>query len=154
MAPVHEQLYLRTLHELVAAGVDFCVIGTFALRLQCPTLPRRLVGDCDLMLPYNLFTLNKLVRHLQAAGWKITLWDEPVHLPLTSEILAGKYYLRARHAGAVLDCSYENDYLTWPEFTSCRQWQRGLPLLPVAEILFQKSQLNGPAGREVIRLCS
>lgn len=151
MTPAHEQRYLHTLRELVASGVDFCVIGTFALRLHCPKLPRRLVHDCDLMLPRNPATLTALVRHLQAASWQVTLWDEPVQLPLDQEILTGKYYLRARQAGAVLDCAYENDYLTWPEFVKCRQWLQGLPLLPVENILFQKSQYTKPASREVIR---
>jgi hypothetical protein len=151
MTSAHEQLYLRTLRALVATGVEFCVIGTFALRLQCPTLPRRLVGDCDLMLPSNPATLTELVQQLQHSGWEITLWNEPIQLPLTVEQLAGKYYLRARQAGAMLDCSYENDYLTWDEFTARTTWHQGLPLLPVEDILRQKLLLNKPAGQEVIR---
>lgn len=150
MTAAHERLYLRTLRELLAIGADFCVIGTFALRRHCPALPRRLVGDCDLLLPNNPTSLTELVSHLQTAGWQVTLWHEPVHLPLTAQLLAGKYYLRARQAGAVLDCAYENDYLSWPEFASRRQWQQSLPLLPVDEILRQKNLLAKPAGQASI----
>ena len=152
MTPGDEQLYLRTLHDLVATGLDFCLIGTFALRLHCPALPRHLVHDCDLMLPAQPAQLTALVQHLHESGWQVTLWDEPVQLPLTAVQLAGKYYLRARQAGAILDCAYENDYRTWPEFVSRRQWQRGLPVLSAEEIVAQKRQLGKPAGQAVIRL--
>lgn len=153
MTPAHEQLYRSTLRDLMAAGIEFCVIGSFALRLQCPALPSRFVHDCDLMLPPDVASLNALAQHLQTAGWAVTLWEAPVQLPLAAEQLAGKYYLRARQAGAVLDCSYENDYLTWPEFIARLRWQDGLPLLLPEHILFQKAQRNNAADREVIQRC-
>lgn len=151
MTAVHEQLYQRTLHELVAAGVVFGVLGTFALRQQQPRLPRRLVADCDLLLPFNLANLSRLVAVLQAAGWQVSLWDEPVELPLRAEALAGKYYLRAQRAGAVLDCAYENDFLSWPEFWAECRWRQGLPLLSVTALLRQKAQCNRPADQAVLR---
>jgi hypothetical protein len=107
MTRAHEQLYLRTLHGLVAAGFDFCVLGTFGLRLQHPRLRCRFVSDCDSILPSNPADLTKLVSRLQAESWQITLWEQPVSLPLMAEVLIGKYYLRARQAKAVLDCAYE-----------------------------------------------
>ena len=151
MTRAHEQLYLRTLHALVAANVTFCVLGTFGLRQQCPELPRRLVADCDLILPADPATLTTLVRHLQATGWVVSLWEQPVPLPLTAELLAGKYYLRARQAGAVLDCAYENDYLSWPDFVAHCRWHNGLPLLATEQILTQKAQCNRPADQLVLR---
>ena len=154
MTPTHEQLYERTLHELVAADVEFCVIGTYALRLQCPALATWPVPDCDLMLPPALENLTALVRCLQAAGWMVTLWEQPAQLPLSAPELAGKYYLRARQAGAVLDCSYENDYQTWGDFASQLHWHEGLPLASVAHILGQKAQCGRPDDRAVLRLLS
>lgn len=151
MTRTHEQLYLRTLHGLVAAGFDFGVLGTFGLRLQHPGLPRRRVADCDLLLPPDPPRLTALVRHLQATGWVVSLWEQPVPLPLTAGLLAGKYYLRARQAGAVLDCAYENDYLDWPDFMAHCRWHNGLPLLAAAHILAQKAQCNRPADQLVLR---
>ena len=151
MTAAHEQLYLRTLHQLVAAHVPFGGLGTFALRQQCPALPRRLVADCDLLLPPYPDALNALTARLQAAGWRVTLWEQPVELPLRATDLAGKYYLRARQASAVLDCAYENDFLSWPEFWANCRWHHGLPLLTPAAILRQKAQVGRPADLAVLR---
>jgi len=151
MTAAHERLYLRTLHQLVAAGVPFGALGTFALRRHCPTLPRRLVADCDLLLPPDPAALNALTHLLQAAGWHVTLWEQPVTRPLLAADLAGKYYLRARQAGAVLDCAYENDFLSWPEFWAECGWHHGLPLLAPAAILRQKAQVGRPADLAVLR---
>lgn len=150
MTRAHEQLYLRTLHNLVAAGFDFCVLGTFGLRLQYPRLPRRLVADCDLLLPADPAGLTALVSHLETGGWVVSLWEQPVPRPLTTELLAGKYYLRARQVGAVLDCAYENDYLDWPDFEARCIWHHGLPLLATAHILAQKARCNRPADQLVL----
>ncbi|GAB3842724.1 hypothetical protein [Hymenobacter jeollabukensis] len=144
MTATHEQLYRRTLRALVAAGVPFVVLGTFALRRQCPPLPRRLVADCDLQLPPNEAVLTHLTQLLQAAGWQVTLWEKPVQLPLTTAALAGKYYLRARRVGAVLDCTYEHDSLSWPEFQASSYHHEGLPLMRAAAILQQKAQIGRP----------
>lgn len=151
MTRAHEQLYLRTLHALVAAKIPFGVLGTFGLRLQIPRLPRRLVADCDLLLPADPAGFTALVSHLEAGGWVVSLWEQPVPRPLTTELLAGKYYLRARQAGAVLDCAYENDYLNWPDFEARCIWHRGLPLLAAAHILAQKARCNRPADQLVLR---
>ncbi|MDO7844735.1 hypothetical protein Q5H92_00080 [Hymenobacter sp. M29] len=151
MTAAHERLYLRTLHLLVAAGIPFGGLGTFALRQQCPTLPRSLVADCDLLLPPDPASLNALTDRLQTSGWRVTLWEQPVTLPLSAADLSGKYYLRARQAGAVLDCAYENDFLSWPEFWANCHWHHGLPLLTPAAILRQKAQVGRPADRAVLR---
>lgn len=151
MTAAHEQLYRRTLHALVAAGVPFVGLGTFALRQQCPALPRRLVADCDIQLPADAQVLMRLVTLLQTAGWQVTLWEQPVPLPLTAAALAGKYYLRARRAGAVLDCSYEHDDLLWPAFQAVSTWQQGLPLAGVDFILQQKAQLHRPTDQALLR---
>jgi hypothetical protein len=151
MTATHEQLYLRTLHELVAAGVVFGVFGTFALRCQFPALPRRLVADCDILLPFEVDNLTALVSSLQAAGWRVSVWGEPLCLPLHVEQLAGKYYLRAQRAGAVLDCTYENELLDWPEFRAHCHWQQGLPLLGLEAVLLQKAQVNRPADQRVLQ---
>ncbi|GAA4023208.1 hypothetical protein GCM10022409_03790 [Hymenobacter glaciei] len=151
MTAAHERLYLRTLHQLVAAGVPFGVWGTFALRQHCPTLPRRLVADCDLLLPPDPAILNTLTNVLQAGGWRVTLWEWPVSPPLLATELRGKYYLRARQASAVLDCTYENDRLDWPAFWANCEWQHGLPLLKPTAIMRQKRQLRRPTDLAVLR---
>lgn len=151
MTAAHERLYLRTLRQMVAAGLPFGALGTFALRRHYPALPRRLVADCDLLLPPDPLTLSALTHLLQATGWRVTLWEQPVALPLRPADLAGKYYLRARQAGAVLDCAYENDFLSWPEFRAECQWYEGLPLLAPAAILRQKAQVGRPADLAVLR---
>lgn len=151
MTRAHEHLYIRTLRGLVAAGVDFCVLGTFGLRWQCPALRRRFVADCDIMLPADLACLTTLVQYLQAAGWHITLWQQPVRLPLRAATLVGKYYLRAHQAGAVLDCAYENDYLSWDEFAARRCGHNGLPVVAAEHILAQKAQCQRPADQLLLR---
>lgn len=151
MTATHERLYLRTLHELVAAGIVFGVLGTFALRCQFPAFPRRLVADCDILLPFEVDNLTALVTCLQVAGWRVGVWGEPVGLPLQAGQLAGKYYLRAQQAGAVLDCTYENKFLDWPEFWAHCHWWQGLPLLRVEAVLLQKAQVNRPADQRVLQ---
>lgn len=151
MTADHERLYLRALHRLVAAGVPFGVLGTLALRQHYPTLPRRLVANGDLLLPPDPAGLNGLTDLLQAGGWRVTLWEQPVVRPLRATGLTGKYYPRARQAGATLDCAYENDYLAWPEFWASCRWHHGLPLLKPGAILRQKAQVGRPADRAILR---
>lgn len=151
MTAAHEQLYLRTLRQLVAAGLPFVGLGTFALRRQCPALPRRLVADCDLQFPPDAAVLTRLTELLQADAWRVTLWEEPVQLPLTSAALAGKYYLRARRAGAVLDCTYENVYLSWPETLAASYCYEGLPQLRIAVILHHKALTGRPTDLRLLR---
>ena len=153
MSPEHEQLYRHTLRDLVAAGVEFCVIGSFGLRLQCPALAARPAHDCDLLLPFAILQLNAVVQQLQAAGWEVTLWEEPVRLPLTAAQLRGKYYLRARQAGAVLDLSFENAFMGWEEFAPQRQWRAGIPVASRAHLLYQCARRNTAADQEALRLC-
>ena len=151
MTAAHGLLYLRTLHQLVAAGVPFGILGTFALRQHCPALPRRLVADCDLLLPPDPAVLTTMAHLLQAGGWHLTLWEQPVTLPFQAADLAGKYYLRAQQAGATLDCAYENDYQSWPEFEAGCCWLHGLPLWNLEAILHQKAQVGRPADLDVLR---
>ncbi|TGE29077.1 hypothetical protein [Hymenobacter metallicola] len=153
MSPEHEQLYRRTLHALVEAGLEFCVIGSLALRWQCPTLAHWPAHDCDLLVPFDVAQLNRLVQLLQATGWELTLWQKPVPVPLTEAQLRGKYYLRARWQGAILDLSYENAFMRWEEFAPERHWQAGLPLASVPHLLYQCIRRNTPADREILRLC-
>lgn len=153
LSPAAEQLYLRALRELVAHGFTFCVTGTFALRRHYPELPPELVADCDLQLPSDPTPLGELVRYLQRAGWQVSLWEVPVQLPLTAAQLAGKYYLRARQADAVLDCSYENDEFGWADFAARLQWRQGLPLASAEQILYLKAQRATLADQQVIGLC-
>ena len=108
------------------------------------------MADCDL-LPPDSAGLNTLTNLLQATNWRITLWEQPVELPLRPTDLMGKYYLRARQAGAMLDCAYENDFLSWPEFRASCQWHHGLPLLTPAAILRQKAQVGRPPDLAVLR---
>ena len=151
MTAAHERLYLRTLHELATASITFCVIGSFGLRLQHPDVERRWVADCDVQLPPRpLANLAQLVRVLQAGGWRVALWEQPVRLPLRAANLAGKYYLRARQGGAVLDCSYENDYWSWAEFAASTRQQAGLPVLAVEAILRQKGLCGRATDRALL----
>lgn len=151
MTAAQEQLYQHTLHALTAAGIPLVGLGTFALRYQCPALPRHLVADCDLQLPPDAALLTRLTALLQAAGWAVTLWEHAVTLPLCAAALTGKYYLRARRGAAILDCAYENDFLTWPEFEAASRIRHGLRWLPPAAILRQKQLANRPADLVVLR---
>lgn len=153
MTTEHEELYRRTLRELVAAGLEFCVIGSLALRWQVVALAQWPAHDCDLLLPFDVAQLNRLVELLQARGWEVTLWQEPVNLPLTEAHLQGKYYLRARQQDAILDCSYENEFMRWEEFAQKRHWQQGVPLASVRHLLYQCTRRNTPADQEMLRRC-
>lgn len=151
MTARHEQLYRRTLHRLASHHLPFCVIGSFALYLHDPALPRRLVHDCDLLLPDDPALLNAVAGHLQHAGWQLTLWEVPCRLPLTAAELAGKYYLRARLHTAVLDCSYANVQLSWAACLRHTQQQQGLPVLAPAEVLRAKMALNRPQDQRILQ---
>ncbi|RTQ44728.1 hypothetical protein EJV47_27435 [Hymenobacter gummosus] len=151
MTRAHEQLYLATLRQLVAVGIPFVGLGTFALRLQCPALPRRLVADCDLQLPPDTEVLNRAAQLLDGGGWQLTLWQQPLPLPLPAADLPGKYYFRAHQSGAVLDCAYENDFWSWPVFQAHCRWHQGLPLLPPTDLLHHKALANRPSDQAVLR---
>jgi hypothetical protein len=151
MTAAQERRYLGTLRALVAAQVPFTVLGTFALRRQCPRLPRRLVADCDLQLPPDPAVLTRLTQLLQVGGWEVTLWEQPVQLPLSATELAGKYYLRARRAAATLDCSYENVFLSWAQFQAASYWHEGLPLLRTEAVLQQKVLTGRPTDLVLLR---
>lgn len=150
MKCIDEALYRQTLLALQSQGIEFCVIGTFGLGLFHAEWPVYPVKDCDLMVKNDPENLNKLASALQALHWQLYLWQESVACPLPLERLSGKYYLRALQHKAVLDATYECDFISWQQFKEQAQVIEGIPVASIGHILYLKHMRNTPKDREQI----
>jgi hypothetical protein len=107
--------YLPSLYRLNERGVKYLVIGTGALWLHLKEFRDRPLSDCDLFVPSDDYAnLTQLVQVLLADKWVITVWGEPLQLPLREQQLQNKYYLRCNKFVSspqpsllVMDVTYE-----------------------------------------------
>jgi hypothetical protein len=94
--------------------------------------------------------LNKLAKVLEALHWRLYLWEESVSYPLPLEKLPGKYYLRAKQQEAIVDLTYECEYISWSEFEKRSSCIEGIPVASVDQILHLKKVRNREKDRHVI----
>ncbi|QHT67660.1 hypothetical protein GXP67_13985 [Rhodocytophaga rosea] len=145
-----QTLYLQTLQQLQAAGIQYCVIGTFGLGLYNADFLLYSVTDCDLIVKNEAENLNKLAKALQELHWQLYLWEEPVMYPLPLEELAGKYYIRARQQEAILDATYEYESISWSTFEEQINYIEGIPVASMNHILYMKKRRNLEKDRQVV----
>jgi hypothetical protein len=143
------EIYLQTLHNLQAEGVQFCVIGTFGLGLHDVIPSSYEIKDCDLAVKADSENLNHLARILETLQWQLYVWDEPVHYPLPLEKLWGKYYLRAVFRNMILDATYECA-VSWPELKEQICYREELPVASIFHMLHMKKRRNTPKDLHIV----
>jgi hypothetical protein len=150
-APPFEHLaYLEVLHRLQSRGVRFAVTGSFALRLIMDALAGEPVPDCDLFLEPSAHNLQRWAALLAEDGWALSVWNEPLGLPLDLEALRGKYYVRARKGLLVLDGTHEHDTLGLSALVSGARMRHGLPVMDLDTLLALKRERGTPRDLEQV----
>lgn len=104
----------ESLLEALSEAAPCLVIGTHAVALSRPDLLDRPPRDTDLLTTPE--ALPALAAVLQDAGFSLSSWEERVTLPLPTELLRGRWYLRARRGPLVLDLTYE---CPWLDMEAC-----------------------------------
>jgi hypothetical protein len=156
--PPEHRAYLEVLHRLLARGVAFAVIGSFALRLHMGELGDELgdapgrepVPDCDLVVDPAPGNLQRWAATLVEEGWALELWGQPVSPPLELEHLRGKYYVRARKGALVIDGTYELDLLPVHELLARASPFQGLPVADLDTVLALKRSRGTPRDLEAV----
>lgn len=148
--PSQHLAYLELLHRLQSRGVRFALTGSFALRLLMDALGGEPVPDCDLLLEPSAGNLQHWAALLVEDGWALTVWNEPVGVPLALETLRGKYYVRARKGPLVLDGTYEHDTLETGALVSGARMSHGLPVMDLDTLLALKRERGTPRDLEQV----
>ncbi|OJH38666.1 hypothetical protein [Cystobacter ferrugineus] len=148
--PSEHLSYLELLHRLQARGVRFALTGSFALRLLMDALEDEPVPDCDLFLDPSADNLQRWAALLVEDGWALTVWNEPVGVPLDLETLRGKYYVRARKGPLVLDGTYEHDTLETGALVAGARMLHGLPVMDLDTLLALKRERGTPRDLEQV----
>lgn len=128
----------------------FTVTGSFALRLYMDALDGEPVPDCDLFLDPALDNLQRWAATLVEEGWALTVWGEPVSLPLDPEHLRGKYYVRARKEALVIDGTFEHDTLPLQQLLARSSNIQGLRVMDLEMLLALKRERATPRDLEQV----
>ncbi|WNG34918.1 hypothetical protein F0U60_15730 [Archangium minus] len=148
--PFEHLAYLELLHRLQSRGVGFALSGSFALRLLMDALEGEPVPDCDVFLEPSADNLQRWAALLVEEGWALTVWSEPLGVPLNLETLRGKYYVRARKGPLVLDGTYEHDTLEPGALVSGARMSHGLPVMDLDTLLALKRERGRPRDLEQV----
>lgn len=141
------EAYIPALQSLVGEGVEFAIIGTWALKVHFPVAMRDyVIRDCDIVLQPTEENLRRAVRVLRGDGWRVTAWEEEVWDDFSGGDLAGKYYLRARFGELTLDATFECQ-IPWEAMAAGIDWRDGLPLASIKDILDLKRRKAVDAGQ-------
>lgn len=126
------QAGLELLRAMQAAGLRFALHGSFATWLEGDARVRP--ADIDLLLPAEDQALNTTLAWLQARGFALSCWQQPLSLPLRLADYRGRYYLRAERVlregeRLRLDLCFELDGVEVAERLRQARLCQGLPLL-------------------------
>lgn len=153
MSVVDEGIAL--LRALDDEGAPFVVIGSFAVALVAPDWLEAEPRDVDVLAPFDVAVLERLVRALGARRLRVTSWEEPVTLPLVRARLAGRLYLRARApSGLVVDVTYECPPLPFAEAAAAATQVAGLPVAAMPHLLRLAAARGAPRDRALLRRAS
>ncbi|MFN8395589.1 MAG: hypothetical protein U0176_13195 [Bacteroidia bacterium] len=140
------EAYISILEALVGEGVEFAVIGTWALKVHFPEAMRDYpVHDCDLVIRPEEENVRVAVRALRSQGWKVTVWERELGPEFVIADLGGKFYLRSRKEELTVDLTFECP-IPWYEMAAGIEWWNGLPLASVGDILDLKRRKAREAG--------
>jgi hypothetical protein len=143
--------YLPILQALGAASVQYCVIGTWALKAYFPSEMHDFVlRDCDLVLAPGLDNVRLAIATLQAAAWQSAVWGHAIDANVSADALRDKYYVRGKKGNLVLDMTYECAAIAWPTFQAeVLVWQQ-IPLASVEHIATLKRLKSTPRDWECL----
>jgi hypothetical protein len=82
------------LARLQQAGFEYIVYGSFQRWLRGE--PGVQPNDIDLICPPDDDEISRLLRWLDADGFRLESWNAPIHPPVSVPALAHRHYLRAR----------------------------------------------------------
>lgn len=138
--------YLSILQVLQREGVQYCVIGTWALKVYFPQeMKDYVLRDCDIVLSSSINNLHKAISVLKQENWQVTLWNEPIPLEANDTFFLGKYYIRAKKEDFVLDLTYEPK-ISWKELATSISYVLDIPLASIEHILILKRKKAIDAG--------
>jgi hypothetical protein len=137
--------YLPILRSLRLAGVNYAVIGTWALKAYFPAkMADYELHDCDVVLAPDEPNVRLAIAVLTAQLWEVRIWEELVDAGTPSPDLVGKYYMRARQGNLVLDLTYEC-IIEWPQMAAQRANIADVWLAAVGDIAELKRSKGTPA---------
>ena len=71
--------YLDIIQSLHKKGIPYVMIGTYALKKHNPsTLSNYSITDCDIVIPFELKVIQKLIRILNDNNWYTTVWEKEI----------------------------------------------------------------------------
>lgn len=122
---------LALLRAMQAAGLRFALFGSFATWLMGDGQIRP--ADIDLLLPAEDSAVNAVLAWLQARGFGLTCWQQPLSVPVCLADYRGRYYFRAERLQRGgerlrLDLCFELDGADPAERLRHARLCRGLPL--------------------------
>jgi hypothetical protein len=126
------QAALALLQAMQAAGLRFALHGSFAAWLAGDE--QVWPADIDLLLPAEDAAVNAALVWLQAQGFALSCWQQPLSLPLLLADYRGRYYFRAERVQRDgerlrLDLCFELDGAEVAERLRHARLCRGLPLV-------------------------
>lgn len=128
-----DERHFALLRSLAAARVPFVTIGSAGLLLAHPRLRGAYaLSDCDVLLGEG--ELPAFVRWAQSRGAEVTSWGEPWDWRWTVRELAGRFYVRARCEGLVMDATYEEARFDVAALLREARWIDGIPVCPEREL--------------------
>lgn len=140
------EAYLPILRSLKEGGVEYAVIGTWALKAYFPEqMQAYAVHDCDVVLQPDWGNVRLAVRILIHMGWEVSVWGQSVDAQFSVGDVAGKFYLRAGKDALSLDAIYECP-LAWDRMAAARMSLLGMPLAAmehIAELKWMKAREHG-----------
>lgn len=100
----------------IAAGLtenfDCALFGSLGLELTYPEVLDNPPGDADLVAENKQENLMGIIKFLQANGYTVYSWGDPIVKGFNMEILPGRLYIRGikhipAHKPAIIDVTYE-----------------------------------------------
>ena len=91
---------------------DCALFGSLGLELTYPDVLDNPPGDADLVAVDEKENLNGIIQFLQANGYTVYSWQQPIVKGFDMDLLQGRFYIRGikhmpQHAPAIIDVTYE-----------------------------------------------
>lgn len=109
MTPYFE---LKRIAAELTENFDCALFGSLGLELTYPEVLDNPPGDADLVAADEQENLKGIIQLLQANGYTVYSWEEPIVKGFNMEILTGRLYIRGikhipEHKPAIIDVTYE-----------------------------------------------
>jgi hypothetical protein len=144
--------YFEILQQFSAARVEYCVIGTWALKAYFPKEMREYeLHDCDLAIHPTVSNIQNAADILRLNGWELRIWGAEIPELISAELLTGKYYVRAQKAELTLDLSYALEHPNWAQMSEGVVPWEGFSLAALRHIVMLKLQKGKAEDLDLLR---